>query len=269
MIPRTTMEIAGQKIFVVLHPFACGAGIISWEKIKAFVPLQDYCKNMDPRFTVRGIVIQSIDLFSNRIGFMKIKADILGPDGRRVPGIAFLRGGSVIILVVLTIEDSPEEKYVVLIKQPRSPSGTLEQIELAAGMLDGSDNIAGKAIQEMGEELDIWPKQKELIDLTEIAYGQGGSKKVLGYNGGITPLLKSRGVFASPGGSDEFYRIMLYQKIITRDKLASYSDHKTGAAEENESITTMVVPLDMVWKWSPIAGTLSALYLYDKIILRK
>ena len=43
--------------------------------------------------------------------------------------------------------------------------------EVPAGMLDGSGNFRGVAAEEIEEECDIVISEDELIDMTELAYG--------------------------------------------------------------------------------------------------
>ena len=62
--------------------------------------------------------------FGTRVGFVKIKADCTLIDGvtkheNRLPGICFLRGGSVAILVALVCEDEGNKVYSLLVEQPR------------------------------------------------------------------------------------------------------------------------------------------------------
>lgn len=63
---------------------------------------------------VKSIEVQSIDLFGPRIGFMKIKTDIVIKEtGNRVPGIIFLRGDAVAVLPII----KSESKTVVLLTE--------------------------------------------------------------------------------------------------------------------------------------------------------
>ena len=71
----------------------------------------------------------SLFLFTQRVGFVKINADCTLVDGtthheHRLPGICFLRGSSVAILVALICEEEEEEGengevYSLLVEQPR------------------------------------------------------------------------------------------------------------------------------------------------------
>jgi ADP-sugar diphosphatase len=53
-------------------------------------------------YKLRSINIQSVDFFGGeRIGFIKLKAEVSNDDGEKFPGSVFLRGGSVAMLVSL------------------------------------------------------------------------------------------------------------------------------------------------------------------------
>ncbi|XP_020978151.1 nudix hydrolase 14, chloroplastic-like [Arachis ipaensis] len=82
----------------------------------------------DGTLALRQVLIQGVDMFGKRIGFLKFKADIYKP----VPGIVFARGPAVTMLILL---ESDGETYAVLTKQARVPTGRII-LELPAGMLD-------------------------------------------------------------------------------------------------------------------------------------
>src|SRR2546429_3728622 len=65
-------------------------------------------------FALKSITVQSVDFFGpNRIGFLKLKARIENENNQSLPGICFLRGGSVAVLVILQPKDSVDERWVV------------------------------------------------------------------------------------------------------------------------------------------------------------
>lgn len=243
MIHQVTIN--GRTVSVEL-----AAGIVSdrrvgWEKIRDCALFRDYIRAMDPRFFVRHIVIQSVDFFfGGRIGFIKLSATIHDAAGVVLPGIAFLRGGSVAILVLLTCEGND---YIALVKQARSPIGKYDFMEIPAGMLDSAGNFTGKAAAELEEELGISIAERELIDLTELA--------------GFGEL----GIYTSPGGSDEFFRIMLHRQTMSREELAACQNGARGVAAENEVITTVVLPFDDFSKFPPDSKSLTALFLYERL----
>lgn len=61
----------------------------------------------DP-YKLRKIDVQSVDYFGGeRLGFVKLKADVSNDNGEKLPGSVFLRGGSVAMLVRSHIEIVP------------------------------------------------------------------------------------------------------------------------------------------------------------------
>lgn len=55
-------------------------------------------------YSLRGINVQAVDHFgANRLGFIKFKADVSTENGDKLPGSVFLRGGSVGMLVGLSL----------------------------------------------------------------------------------------------------------------------------------------------------------------------
>lgn len=76
------------------------------------------------RIDVHSVEIQHVDMFGSRVGFVKIKAEstLVDRDTKnhhRLPGICFLRGGAVAILIVLICEENDGEMYSLLVDQPR------------------------------------------------------------------------------------------------------------------------------------------------------
>lgn len=244
-----SVQIGGRDVPVEFS-FGLEVDLTIWQKILDFKPFQDYCQNMDPRFEVRRICIQSIDMFRTTIGFLKLKADIVNEKGDFIPGITLLRGGSVAILIVLHCNDG--QRYTVIVKQPRASVGNFALPEIAAGMLDGSGNFTGKAAEEIQQELGIYIQREELVDLTALTYCG------LGYPG----------IYASPGGSDEFFRVMLYVGTVSQSELVRFGNRATGLAEEGESMVTEVIPLDHLWIKVPDAKSLAAFALYQMYFLK-
>lgn len=184
---------------------------------------KDWLASMDRQcFNVRAVHVQSVDMFGQKVGFIKLRADVVDQNGKFVPGIVFMRGGSVGILPVF---DCQGRRYAVLTVQPRVPTGSSAFVEIPAGMLDGSGNFAGVAAKELEEELGIKINAAELTDLSALA----------GH---------SRGCFVSPGGSDETMRLFCFRKEVSAEELASMNGRCTGLLAEGEQITLKIVPLD-------------------------
>ena len=153
---------------------------------------KEWCETLDPNISVSRIVLQSLDWFGDRVGFLKLHVFAKDPQGNDLPGIIFMRGGGVVILPIL---DTDEGRFIILVSQARLPIGSLRSLELPAGMLDGEGNFSGVAAKELREETGIEIAANELLDLSELAYPAGSA---------AAPF---RGIFVTPGGSDEFFRV--------------------------------------------------------------
>lgn len=210
------------------------------------------------RIEIHSVEIQSVDLFGKKVGFIKIKSHCTLIDGdthhkeHPLPGICFLRGNAVSILVVLCCEDS-DETYALLVEQPRIPIGQVSVLELPAGMIDlASDGVAGVAAKEMEEECGIVVKASELVNLTELASVRVGQ-------------LPFAGVCSSPGGSDECLGLMYLEKKVTKQQLDEMQGRLSGLREEGELITLRVVPLESIWKVSGDAKAMCSLFLLEQL----
>eukprot|EP00033_Pygsuia_biforma_P003899 GCRY01004269.1.p1 GENE.GCRY01004269.1~~GCRY01004269.1.p1 ORF type:complete len:379 (-),score=98.36 GCRY01004269.1:152-1195(-) len=211
----------------------------------------DWVATLDSAFKVESIMIQSVDLFGPRVGFMKIKANIVNrKTGAFIPGICFLRGGSVAILVVIECPDNGE-KYTILTRQPRAPVGRFFSLgEIPAGMLDGSGHFSGVAAKELQEETGISIKSSDphLVDLTAMVYGSD-----------------ERGVVLSPGGCDESIRIFSYTLTLTKSEIEAMNGRLHGEAAEGETIKLEIIPLEELPERCADGKSLAALALWQKV----
>jgi len=240
---KRTIELGGTKV-----PIEVDAGkVIDLDKALDSVPFKAWQESMaqNKAFSTKKITIQGVDMFGPRVGFIKFVADV-EVDGCFVPGIVFMRGGSVGILVLLSCEG---KEYALLTKQPRVPLGLDSFPEIPAGMLDGSGAFAGKAAEEMREETGIVIQEKDLVDMTTLAYGD-----------------KFKGVIPSSGGCDEFIRLFLFRKEVTPAELKDLMGKEgLGNRDEGEIITLDIVPLEDLWKVTADCKALSALCLYHNL----
>lgn len=209
---------------------------------------REWQANLDPRFKVKSIVFQSVDtrgtgpIDKREVLFIKLVAEVEDGEGNRIPGVVFIRGGAVAILVVLHCEG---EEYTVLVNQPRFASGAFEFPEIPAGIIDENGSFASNAARELEEEIGIKIRENELLDMTEVMYGR-----------------KWRGIYPSPGALAEFIRIFLYQKYISRENLESLQGKRTGLAAEGEQIKLKVIPLKSLEYETPDAKSIVAYALY-------
>ncbi|KAL2839917.1 hypothetical protein BJY01DRAFT_250257 [Aspergillus pseudoustus] len=213
----------------------------------------------DP-YVLRRIDVQAVDFFGGgRLGFVKLKADVSNGSGERLPGSVFLRGGSVGMLLLLQPNDVPptseSDKWAVLTVQARIPAGSLAFSEIPAGMLDDSGTFAGKAAEEIQEETGLKIPQTELVDMTSLALQtseQAADSETL-----------QKGVYPSPGGSDEFIPLFLCNKRLPRKDIEALQGKLTGLRDHGEKISLKVVPLKDLWKEGIRDGkTLAAWALY-------
>lgn len=206
-------------------------------------------------YSLRSITIQALDFFGpqdkQKIGFVKLTADIRNAQKETLPGAVFLRGGSVAMLVILRPKDGNGDDRVVLTVQPRVPAASMALVELPAGMVDDSGNFAGAAAKEIQEELGLKITADELLELTEkLDQGVGEGEEL------------ERGVFMSPGGCDEWMKIYAVIKEIDEEELGSWEGKLTGLRDEGEKITLKVVKLKHLWKSTRDAKALSAWSLW-------
>ncbi|KAF3765164.1 hypothetical protein M406DRAFT_322928, partial [Cryphonectria parasitica EP155] len=186
----------------------------------------------DP-YRLKSIDIDSYSMFGERIGFLKLTADVSTASGSRLPGVVFLRGPAVAMLVVLIPDDQPEgsfeEAYVILTVQPRIAAGSLRFVELPAGMLDDKSNFAGAAAQEIEEELGMVIKEEELTCLSdkaaEIRRARDADSKP---NAVDLQETLPFAMYPSAGGCDEYIKIFSHEKRVRRDTLQEWEGKYGG-----------------------------------------
>lgn len=210
-------------------------------------------------YRLTKVEVQSVDKFETKagtkIGFVKLKADVISdkPRAPPLPGIVFLRGGSVAMLMILKPTDSMDEKWVVMTEQPRIPSGSLAFREIPAGMLEKGKSFAGNAANEILEETGFELPERELIDLTELALQQAEAQETL-----------QQAMYSSPGGSDEYIPIFLWEKELDRQEIEDLRGKLTGVRKQGEMITLRVVRYEELWRGGARdAKTLAAWALYE------
>lgn len=207
-----------------------------------------WMNQLDEELDVRSIDIQSVDMFGNgRIGFIKFKSLVYkasNPEGRHIPGIVFMRGPSVAILMVLNCNG---KKYTIVTRQPRVPIASSNFTEIPAGVFDG-EVFAGVAAKEIKEEVGIEIDESQLIDLTKAVYGD-----------------RYPGIYPSAGGCDEYIKLFLYEKDVTEDELQSFMGKATGLMEEGEYICLKVIELDKLIEETSDVKALCAFTLYNHL----
>lgn len=215
----------------------------------------DHPFRADP-FQLRGITIDSYSRFGKRIGFLKLSAHVSNAADTRLPGVVFLRGPAVAVLVVLIPDDSQptaQEAYALLTVQPRIAIGSLGFVELPAGMMDNENNFAGVAAREMEQELGMVIKQDELTDLTDkVAEIRSAREQQDDADNNSTARDNQReslpfAMYPSAGGCDEHVKIFLHERRVPRHTLKGWEGRYGGLRDSGELITLKVVPLEDLW----------------------
>jgi ADP-sugar diphosphatase len=108
----------------------------------------------------------------------------------------------------------------------RIAASSLYFMEIPAGMLDDERNIKSAALKEIQEEVGIFPKADELIDMTKLAVQD---HKV---PGDIQSVM-----YPSPGDCDEFISIVLWEKEPDRLDRENLKNRLMGDGAALERIT--------------------------------
>ncbi|KAG7557507.1 NUDIX hydrolase domain [Arabidopsis suecica] len=198
----------------------------------------------DGSMTLKQVLIQGVDMFGKRIGFLKFKADIFDKEtGQKVPGIVFARGPAVAVLILL---ESDGETYAVLTEQVRVPTGKIV-LELPAGMLDvDKGDFVGTAVREVEEEISIKLKKEDMVDLTAFLDPSTGYW-----------------IFPSPGGCDEEMSVFLYRGQVEKETIRQLQGKETGLREHGEFIKVRLIPYRELWRKTADAKVLMSIGLYE------
>jgi ADP-sugar diphosphatase len=195
-------------------------------------------------YSLKSVTVQSVDYFGidpitqePKLGFVKIQADVRNKEGDYLPGIAFLRGGSVAMLIILRPSDSKNERWVIMTEQPRIPAGSLSFLEIPAGMMDRHKSFTSAAVTEIEEETGLKIPPEELRDLTKLAL-----------EAAEVPEDLKPAMYSSPGGSDEYIGIMLWEKVMDRQEIENLKGKLTGERTQGEKITVRILNYEDLWK---------------------
>jgi 8-oxo-dGTP pyrophosphatase MutT (NUDIX family) len=197
----------------------------------------------DDPYELKSIHIQAVDFFGPRIGFLKYKAIIQNKTGNKgqpmqLPGSIFMRGGSVGMLMILRPKDTSDERWVIMTEQARIPAASLSFLEIPAGMIDDrTKDFKGAAANEIEEETGLKINRDHLLDMTELAL-----------RGSPNPENLKAAMYPSPGGSDEFIALFLWEQEMERLEIESLREKLTGDKKQGEMITLKLIPYGDLWK---------------------
>lgn len=228
-----------------------------WQRtLKESMRRQNYTTHTFNKFQYRleKVLIQSFDKKPNgALIFVKLHATIKNKKNEYLPGVVFLRGGSVAILMILKPTDSPDERYVIMTEQARIPSGSLCFKEIPAGMIDAEKNFAGVAATEIEQEVGLKLNKDDLIDMTKLALMQDDTRE---------PMQDA--MYPSPGGCDEFISIFLWERVIDRTVMEEVKGRLRGDRAESEHIKVTLERYEKLLQVGARDGkTLAAWSLYE------
>jgi ADP-sugar diphosphatase len=185
----------------------------NFRKVISSLKFKNWIDSINFEYDIQSIHIQSVDMFGPNVGFIKLNCEVYF-NGKMVPGIVFIRGASVSILIILILPNG--EKHILLVVQPRISIGCSSYIEAVAGMMDENGNFIGVAAKEIKEETGLDIVERDLIPL-----------------GGIYP---------SPGACDEYIKLYAYEYNISEEEFVELQGKSTGCIEEGEQITLKTIP---------------------------
>ncbi|KAF9083249.1 hypothetical protein BGX23_011648 [Mortierella sp. AD031] len=261
MAAKHALKIGSRSI-----PLVAAHDKINLQQVSEFKPLQAWAKNLAkeeanyqgsstdepvPAVKVEKVEVRNVEYFGPRVGFVNLSVDAqLTESGQKPPGLIFMRGGAVAVLLILksTGPSGQVSEHVVLTKQPRLSIPSFNFPEIPAGMLDGSGDFVGKCAEELKEECGITLDHNSLTDMTELAYGDNWD-----------------GVYPSAGGCDEFLRLFVCCKDMEWNELQALEGRLGGLREHGESISLSLVALKDAYKTAPDAKLLSSLALFNAL----
>lgn len=197
---------------------------------------------------MHSVEMQAVDVFGpNRVGFLKFVAKVTDQDGDPCPGCVFMRGGSVAVLPILEAIETGK-KFTILVQLNSVPTASVLFPSIPAGMIDSEGHFSGHMAREIKEETGLIIHEKDLTDMTELAYGD-----------------RFQGMYPSVGGLDEYIRLFTFCERMKEAKIFELHEKLTGLVEEQEKIILKIIPFEDLWYSTSDGKALSALTLYENL----
>ena len=222
-------------------------------------------------YELQGIEVLSYDIWKSNLGFFTMHVALQKGD-KVEKNTIFMRGPYVAMLVMLTPYDESgegqeelkekwkEDRYVLLVEQPRFAASSLMFRELPAGMIDDGEEPVVAAAREIEEETGLTVPPGELLNLTEMAMGGAPDSSI------AEREKLPEAIYPSAGGCDENMTCFAYERKITRKGLEELDGRHKGIEEENERTIVRVVPMrDLVKEGIRDSKVLNAKALWDHL----
>ncbi len=191
--------------------------------------------------TVRSL--ESISQIRKKDGtllFALLEADVVSPEGNKLPHVVFVRGHACVIVPLLRNRDTGEERYL-MVNQRRIGNGHMS-LEFPAGMLDEDSDAANVAVQELKEETGLEINRNELIPLTD---------KML---------------YSTAGACDEAIFYFGVRKEISDTVYRTFLNRRGGCAHEQEYISTSLETREEAEKRATSLQVRLGFFLFDQYL---
>jgi ADP-sugar diphosphatase len=224
-----SVEFRGQQIPITVAPAP------STEDAIGHPLLLDWIASLDNSMDLQALDLQSVDRVpSGRVGFIKFKSTTIR-NGVPIPGICLLRGAAFVLLTEITDADT-NESWTVLLKKPRVPTGKV-MTEVIAGTVDESGDLRGLAVRKLEKSSGLVAKPEELINLTELAYGENNPW-----------------IWTAVGLCDETLKVFLWRTAMAHADVIALGE-RVGR--------DLLVKFADFWKFTSDGKGLAALAIYD------
>jgi len=258
--------------------------------------LEDDVKSFD----MNKIEIQGVDFFGKRVGFVKIEVDAY-KNGVRLPGICFLRGSSVAVLVCLKSSSSggsvmSKSTSVNSYYNHGDTSSLSSSISGHRGTRFSDDEYSNNSHSNYNKfavlveqtrvpvgcrsilELPAGMMDDDSGDFVSVAVRELEEEcGIRVKSSDLYDLTRSaqlgsgdadEGIYPSSGGCDEDVRLFYYEKRIAAKELMKLEGRLTGLRDHGELIAVRLVPWDSLWKSTRDAKVLCALQLLNGLRAR-
>lgn len=172
-------------------------------------------------FVIENVHVKAVSLFGPNLGFAYVDATVRNTStGKLVPGLVFLRGAAVAVLVIFR-DSVSKKRFLVVTEQARVASGVMALAEACAGMMDASMQFRSVGTKELEEELGIQILPTDLVLLHE-------------------------GWLPSAGGCDEEIVMYYVEKEVETSAIEKLQGRSGGNLVDSEFIISRVVSYDEV-----------------------
>ncbi|ROV87504.1 hypothetical protein VPNG_10388 [Cytospora leucostoma] len=155
----------------------------------------------------RSLEILSVYWSASHITLMIMRPHITRAKApNTLPAVTLLWGDNVALLMVLSLEDSWDEKLVVMTEQPHVSAGSLGFREIVTEMLDEQIEVMGATRRGVEARIEQLVSQPNLIDLTDLASRD-------------SQLRNTKLNYPKPGLCDGHISIFLWEMVLNREEI--------------------------------------------------